>query len=141
MDVSQFLGGSYLKAADIPQPTNVTIREARQEQVGQGQDRQTKLVVYFNELQKGMVANKTNLGVIASLYGAHTEQWQGRPLQLYVEPVQFQGRLVPGIRVRAAAQQAPPTAAPVPAPPPTAAPASPAQQPWERDDQQQAPSA
>lgn len=58
MDVREFLGGNYLKAVDVVQPLAVTIRDAAREVVGQGQQQETKVVVYFSELQKGIVCNK-----------------------------------------------------------------------------------
>ena len=110
MDVTEFLTGNYLTAAEIKIPTNVTIKDAKRELVGQGQNQQTKLVVHFNELAKGLVANKTNLGVIANLFGTNSDAWKGQPLQLYSEMVSFQGRQVPGLRVRAVPQPpAPPS--------------------------------
>lgn len=143
MDVTEFLTGNFLTAAEVQTPVNVTMKGVKRELVGQGQQQKTKLVVYFNELAKGLVANKTNLGVIAQMYGTNSDAWQGQPLQLYSEMVQFQGRLVPGLRVRAAQQ---PPAAPAAgqtqqAPPqqPTVPPAQPqpGTAPWEVADQQQ----
>ena len=52
MNASEFLGGQYLKAADVTTPVVVTIRDAVREVVGKGQQQQTKLVVYFHDFQK-----------------------------------------------------------------------------------------
>ncbi|MFH1921475.1 MAG: hypothetical protein ABIP48_16540 [Planctomycetota bacterium] len=141
MDVTEFLTGNYLTAAEIKTPTTVTIKGAERELVGVGQNQQTKLVVYFDQLQKGLVANKTNLGVIANLYGTNSEAWKGKPLELYSEMVSFQGRQVPGLRVRAAPQPPAPPSAGQPQPAPQPAPVQPAQAqpgaaPWEVADQQ-----
>ena len=119
MDVTEFLTGNYLTAAEMKAPANVTIRCVEREMIGQGQDQQPKLVLYSNELQKGLVLNKTNLGVIAQLYGTETERWPGQALQLYSELVNFQGRMVSGIRVRGGApvQPSAPPVQPSAAPP------------------------
>lgn len=38
--------------------------------------------------------------VVAEAYGSETDLWNGRPVQLRVEKVTFQGRLVDAIRLR-----------------------------------------
>ena len=143
MDVTEFLTGNYLSAPDIKVPTNATIKDVKRELVGSGQDQQTKLVVYFDELSKGLVANKTNLGAIASLYGTDSAAWKSQPVQLFTEMVTFQGRQVLGLRVRAMPQQPAAPTADQPQPAPLQPQAAPQPQvgaaPWEGADQQQPP--
>jgi hypothetical protein len=97
-----------------------------------------KVVLYFVERPKGLVLNKTNLGLIAGMFGPETVAWNGQAVQLYTELVNYQGRMVPGIRIRAAQQPppAPPTAQPQPAPGP-----APTQQPSVAAAQQTPPAA
>jgi len=123
-----FSEGSYLKAADIPQPVVATIQAANMETIQQGEP--TKVVVSFAELTKPLVLNKTNGNIIVQLYSDDTESWLGRPVEVYATTTSFQGRQVACIRVRQPQQpvaQAAPTQQPaVPVTPP---PAAPVQQP------------
>ena len=132
MDVREFLGGSYLKAVDVTQPMSVTIRDASREVVGQGQQQETKIVVYFSEVQKGVVCNKTNLGALVQAFGADTEHWKGQRVELYRDTCLFQGRSTDCLRLRAAPITPGPVATPVPAaavPQPQPSPAAPGVQP------------
>ena len=72
-----------------------------------GQDREQKMVAYFRGKQKGLVLNKTNSHALASKFGDDTDDWSGKSVQLYSEPVFFQGRKTDGLRLRpvAAAKQ------------------------------------
>ena len=101
MDVSEFLGGMYLKAVDISQPTPVTIRDASREVVGRGQRQETKVVVYFAEDKRALVLNKTNLSVLVQLFGADTENWKGQQIELYRDSCFFEGRSTDCLRLRA----------------------------------------
>jgi len=60
---------------------------------------ESKVVVYFNEAEKGWVLNKTNAGYLEALYGSETDNWIGKHVALKVSMVEFQGKVVPGIRV------------------------------------------
>ncbi len=136
MDVSSFMGGNFLTHLDLQQASQVwTIRGVQQQQVGTD----AKICVQFSEHQKPLGLNKVNLRTIAGAYGVNSQAWIGRPLELYRDQTQFQGRIVPCIRVRipqqpaAAAPQMPvqPAAAPVAPPAPAAQPqAGSPQPPW-----------
>ena len=111
MLISNAFPGAYLKAQDLQGRTvAVTIADCRMEDLG-GEE---KPVLYFQGKDRGMVRNKTNASAIVSAYGDDTSAWIGRPLELFVARVSFQGRMVDGLRVRV---PAPAThAAPQPAP-------------------------
>ena len=73
-------------------------------------DGSRKLFILFNELDKGLVLNKTNSDTIGELYGKNTDGWLGKQVMLFTMPVDYQGKKVQAIRVRAPApanQQAP----------------------------------
>jgi hypothetical protein len=97
MNLDTLFPSDYLKAADILQPRMMTIRAIKLEEIGQ--DKTSKPVLFFSEETRGMVLNKTNAAMIAHTYGNETDSWLGRPVELHVEPVQFQGRVVDAIRV------------------------------------------
>jgi hypothetical protein len=46
------------------------------------------------------VLNKTNADVIAYTFGDDTDHWVGRKIVLFATRTQFQGKLVPCVRVR-----------------------------------------
>lgn len=68
-----------------------------------GQPAVEKPVLYFEEIEKGFVLNKTNGKSIAALYGNDTDDWEGKPVTLYATEVNFQGTMTPTIRVRSMA--------------------------------------
>ena len=83
----------------------LTIRFFKIEEVGQ--DGQEKPVLYFNEETPGLVLNKTNSNIVSSVYGYETDEWVGKPLELYKDLVPFNGQIVAGIRVRIPPSPAP----------------------------------
>lgn len=68
-------------------------------------DGSRKLFILFNELDKGLVLNKTNSDTIGELYGKNTDGWLGKQVMLFTMPVDYQGKKVQAIRVRAPASQ------------------------------------
>ena len=100
MKVSILFPSKFLRADGLDNnEIQCTIADIRVEDVsGDGSDR--KPVLYFERKEKGLVMNKTNSTVIASSYGDDTDAWRGKPVVLYPTQTQFQGKLVPCIRVR-----------------------------------------
>ncbi len=108
MRISEAYPSKYLKAADLAgQDRTVNIRACVQEELGQGSEMEVKPVLYFDGGQKGLVLNKTNAQAIAEDYGDDTEAWAGREIVLFVREVEYQGKLMPGIRVRVQATTQP----------------------------------
>jgi hypothetical protein len=103
MRVSDAFPSNYLKASDL-QGRNVTVKIDRTEFEKIGDDR--KLILYFVGKEKGMVLNKTNANNIAYIYGDDTDLWHGNEITLFEAMVDFQGKTVPAIRVRAPQRQA-----------------------------------
>lgn len=120
MRIDSAFPSTYLKAADL-QGRNVvvTISHVRMEDVGDDH----KPVLYFVGKEKGLALNKTNSNNISALYGYETDDWTGKPIELFEAQVDYQGKSVPAIRVRIPrngnGHAARPAAAP-PAPPATA---------------------
>ena len=102
MDSRKFLGSSnYIKTADLQgQSVTVTIREAVEEKVGQGADVKDKLVLYFDNKDKGLVLNATNIKSINKAYGTNTDMWPRRQIELYPSETLFGGETVDCTRVR-----------------------------------------
>ncbi len=99
--VSEAFPSNYLKAADLK---NRTIKVAINKVVFDGQNKESKPIVYFDKVQKGLVLNKTNAVEIAATHGDQMEGWTGKEIELFSQMVPFQGQNVPAIRVRAVAE-------------------------------------
>ncbi len=100
MKISEAYPSKTLKADDIQEDTTYTIREVQMEKLGSGDDADTKPVVYFEEVEKGFVLNKTNASTIEKLHGDDTDDWIGKKITLFATEVDFQGRQTMAIRVR-----------------------------------------
>lgn len=101
MKLNEVFPSNYIKAADLQgREVTVIIAGAAMEQLGND----NKLVITFKGKEKGLVCNKTNAGRIAYLYGDDTDEWIGNPIVLAAELVDFQGKTVEAIRVRAPAK-------------------------------------
>ncbi len=106
MNTSDFKKSRFLTQADIGPGVLATINRIGQENVAmEGAEKDHRPVIYFDELDKGLVCNSTNAQVIADITGQseNVEQtWLGAKVVLYVDPnVFFGGKKVGGIRVRA----------------------------------------
>ena len=127
MDFNQMYPSRFLKASEVSNQT-VTISGVTIEEVGFEKDK--KPVAWFEEIEKGLVLNKTNGATIANEFGTNTDAWIGKRIKLGTEMVLFQGKNAPAIRVKKADQQvlmpAPAAAPAAPPPPPAAAPEIPA---------------
>ena len=98
--LSEIYPSPYLKACDIPDAgLKVVIARVVLEELGM--DRDTKPVTYFEGIKRGLVTNKTNANMIAAICRSDdTDHWVGKEIALVTEPVAFQGRVSPAIRVR-----------------------------------------
>lgn len=93
----------FLKAEDIGANFwTVTVSNVDMKSFDDGS---RKLLVMFQELDKGLVLNKTNADTLGDLYGKNTDGWTGRQIMLMTMPVDYQGKKVQAIRLRAPAQQ------------------------------------
>lgn len=98
MNINEAFPSNYIKASDLQgRSAPVVISHVVMEQLGDD----NKAVLYFFKKRKGMVLNKTNANSIASMYGEDTDGWEGKEITLYSAEVDFQGRMVEAIRIRA----------------------------------------
>lgn len=97
MDINEAFPSAYLKAADLRgQTVTVTIADCKMELLGEDK----KPVLYLANKDKAMVLNKTNSMALSSAFGPNTTNWVGQKIELFSMPVQFQGQIVDGLRVR-----------------------------------------
>lgn len=102
MKVSDLCPSKYLKASDLNGRTKcVTVKEVLLEDLkGQGNRADFKPLIMFQELGKGLIANKTNLLTIAAGLGDDTDGWSGKRIELFPSITSFQGKPVDCLRVR-----------------------------------------
>ena len=106
MDILSSFPTKYLQKQDFAQPRTVIIDTVVMEDVSlDNQPAEMKPVIYFKGSSKGMILNKTNANILTAILGTSmTEQWTGKTIEAYDDPaIQFQGKLVGGIRLRAVA--------------------------------------
>ena len=104
---SPFLRG--IDFEDKP-PRVLIIKSVADEEVGK--EREEKTVVRFHKEEKGFVLNKTNWRVLEKAYG-DTDNWSGKPVELFGIVVEFSGEAQPGIRVRIPRVKSPALATPI----------------------------
>jgi len=91
----------FIKSSDIgEEDIMLTMDELRIEELGDGDNSVDKPVLYFTEIQKGLVLNKTNCNTIEGMYGKILSEWQGKRITLYVTEVSYRGETHMGIRIR-----------------------------------------
>lgn len=117
MKLNEAFPSNFLKAEDLAGRTvPCTIAAAEMEELGQGRDKETKLVLSFAGKEKKLVCNKTNASAIAKLHGDDTDLWIGKVINLVPREVEYQGDTVWAIRIATPAPGT--TAARKPAPKP-----------------------
>lgn len=101
MKISTAFPSKYLRMDDLEGDVTYTIKTVSMEDVGQGDDKQHKPVIYFIETNKRLTLNPTNAGSIAEQYGDDTEAWGGRRITLFPDPeVTYMGKRTGAIRIR-----------------------------------------
>lgn len=102
MDARTAFKGRFIAAAELPEgktPT-LTVRSvevlALEDDKGQAMDR---LIIWFLEIERGFVCNKTNMLCVAAMFGYETEAWVGKRITIRRELVQLGRERVPGIRI------------------------------------------
>lgn len=117
---SEMRESKFLKQDDVGRGVLVSVKAVVKRNVSQeGADEEQKWCLTFNELDKPLVLNVTNIQLCEEIFGSdESNDWIGKRLVLYVDPnVMYAGKRTGGIRVR----KPKPAAAPAPPPPPVAA--------------------
>jgi hypothetical protein len=92
----------YLKVADLAgKPRDVNIERAPQEELGSGDDKEVKTVLYFSDgTTKPLPLNMTNWDAVAAIAGDDTIDWPGHRIELYPSTTTMKGSPVDCIRIR-----------------------------------------
>ena len=96
-NMNDFFDSKWLKVEDLG-GREIPVVIARVEVQELGDER--KPVMFFEGKKKGLALNKTNAGRIAKVHGNEMNAWAGKDVVLYPDETQFQGQLVPCIRLR-----------------------------------------
>ena len=102
--ISEMRESKFLKKEDVGRGTLATIAGCKQYNVAmEGAAPEHKWCLTFQELEKPLVLNSTNIQLCAQICGSEdTDHWIGKRIVLYTDPnVSYAGKLVGGIRVRA----------------------------------------
>lgn len=96
--------GNYLQSTELPEGKRVPARIDRAVFEEVGQDRDTKMILYLKSMSgkswpKPLVCNKTNALTLVAAFGDDTDSLVGKQIELWRAMVQFQGRIVPGVRL------------------------------------------
>lgn len=104
MKFDQMVPSRFLKQSDFPRPGLLTIARFEQENVAKDNEpKENKWVVYFKEVEQGMVLGPTNLQLLKIATGVDdTDRAIGRKIVVYVDPtVSMGGKITGGLRIRA----------------------------------------
>lgn len=104
MKVGKFLS-NYVKSKDLTKPVKLTITTTESETFNEGKaEEKTALVVFFKELEQGVVLCKDSINQLVELCGSDdTDDWSGKVVEMFNDlTVKFQGKNVGGIRFRKA---------------------------------------
>lgn len=109
-NIKDMLPSNYLKQADFDQDYIVTVRKLENKNIAmEGKPIEMKWLAHFNEFDKPMVLNSTNIQLMAKACGSDdTDDWIGKEIIVYTDPnVSFGGELVGGLRIKKAQVAAP----------------------------------
>jgi len=96
--MSALYPSKWLKADDLAEEgIIVTVRSLDIEKMPDGAE---KPVLYFDEIEKGLVLNKTNANAIEKMYGDDTDGWEDERISIFPTYVDFKGEQVAAIRVK-----------------------------------------
>ena len=102
--VHEMKDSKFLKKEDVGAGVLVTIKGIDRENVAkEGADAEYKFVMYFDELEKPLVLNQTNIQACQMACGGSedTSDWAGQKIVLFNDPnVSYAGKIMGGIRLR-----------------------------------------
>ncbi len=114
--ICDMIPSNYLKQSDFDaNGTIVSVKSLEQKNVAQDdQEPDLKWCIFFNEFDKPMVLNTTNINAMAEACDSdNSDDWMGQEVVVYVDPnINFGGKRVGGLRVRRYTQIQTPVTAP-----------------------------
>lgn len=101
---SVYGSGKHLKAEDLKGRTYKLI--IKDIDIADFKESGKKLVLSFDGKEKGLVLNKTNARIVGKYYTPDYDNWKGKEIEIFPTETEFNGQLVPCIRVRIEAPKA-----------------------------------
>ena len=96
MDYKEIYRSKFMKADDLNgRSATYTVNGCTAEDVGDD----TKLVLAFSETDRPLVLNKTNVVIMAELFGPESDGWEGKQIKLVTSTTQYQGKTVKCTRI------------------------------------------
>ena len=102
--ISEMMDSKFLRKEDVGHGALMTVAGCDQYNVAkQGAEPENKWCLTFEESDKPLVLNSTNIQLCQRVFGSDdTDEWTGKKIVLYTDPnVPYAGKIVGGIRVRA----------------------------------------
>ena len=96
-DQSKYLNAAYL--GEIGSEKRVKIKAVTKE-TDVGERQETKACVWFTNIDKGLLLNKTNLRTLQGAFGDKMDAWPDKIVVLYSIMTNFRGKMEPGLRVK-----------------------------------------
>jgi hypothetical protein len=100
MNIDSMFPSNYLKASDAEGNPTLTMQDVKIEKMkNRDGEEEEKPVLYFVEVEKGMVLNRTNAQTISGMYGDDTDNWISERITLTSVDVSAFGQTKPALRV------------------------------------------
>lgn len=98
MKRSDFFPSNYLTAEDLPnEGMVVTIHHL---ETGKMRDGKVKPIMFFDELEKGLVINVTKFKLLEKLHGDESDDWTDKRITIYPSETTMEGEVVPCINIK-----------------------------------------
>ena len=90
---SDFDKTKYLKAVDLEREKKFRIKAVTADELGIGKDKETKLVVWFTNDDRGLPLNKTNNRTLRGAFGDDTAGWAAKVIAVFPTMVDVRGKM------------------------------------------------
>lgn len=98
MTLAELVPSNFLEAAEFEQERVLTIKDWDVKEVGA--DKDLCGILYFEEVSKGLVVNKTKKRALLETYGNDLAKFVGKKVTLFATEVSYMGRMVPAIGMK-----------------------------------------
>lgn len=102
MKTSDVFPTRFVSAEDLDHDITLKVEDVKLEEMYDPQSKGDiqKPVAYFQGATKGLVLNKTNWKILATLYGDESNDWKGKAITISKTEVQAFGDIVQAIRLK-----------------------------------------
>ena len=102
---SDYDKSKYLKATDLDREKKFRIKSVTAEELSDGKgNKETKLVVWFTNDERGLVLNKTNNRTLRGAFGDDTAGWANKVIAMFPTMVDIRGKMGPPAGAHPAAE-------------------------------------